>query len=71
MIRIKILNILENKNKSLNWLSMEAKIPYNTIWKLANNKTEGVKFEIINKICSVLDCRVGDIIEYIPDTDKN
>ena len=30
-------------------------------------KDENVSTEIISKICSVLNCDVGDIMEFIPD----
>ncbi|MCU6709795.1 helix-turn-helix transcriptional regulator [Paenibacillus sp. J5C_2022] len=39
----------------------------NGITKLYNERTDGVKFETLNAICKALDCRVEDIIEYIPD----
>jgi putative transcriptional regulator len=39
----------------------------NGITKLYNEQTDGVKFETLNALCHVLDCSIGDIIEYIPD----
>ena len=35
------------------------------------NKNEYVSLEIIDRICSALDCQPGDIIEYIPDEEGN
>lgn len=34
-------------------------------------KDENVSTEIISKICSVLNCDVGDIMEFIPDKKRN
>ena len=31
------------------------------------SKDENVSIEIVSKICSVLNCDVGDIMEFIPD----
>lgn len=36
-----------------------------TIDRLRNNK--GISTTKINDLCSILNCRVEDIIEYIPD----
>ena len=34
---------------------------------LANNMRIRLSSEIIEKICSALDCQPGDIMEYLPD----
>lgn len=36
-----------------------------TIAKLSKN--ENVSMDVLGKICGVLDCRIEDVIEYIPD----
>lgn len=36
-----------------------------TLAKFAKN--EPIKFEVLNQICKYLDCRVEDVIEYVPD----
>lgn len=33
-------------------------------------RNEYVSLESIEKICSVLHCKVDDIVEFIPDNDK-
>ena len=40
----------------------------NTMTKLTQN--EDVSMSVINKICATLNVSYGDIIEYIPDTEK-
>ncbi|TCT16368.1 putative transcriptional regulator [Natranaerovirga pectinivora] len=67
MIEIKIKEQLEKQNKNIQWLSLEAKIPYPTLHKLVNNKTESVKFGFIERICLALDCTPNDIIQVSPD----
>lgn len=34
---------------------------------LRTGKVKGVRFNTLNKICDVLDCQPGDILEYIPE----
>lgn len=34
---------------------------------LKSGKVRGVRFETLNKICAVLDCQPGELLEYQPD----
>ena len=34
---------------------------------LKSGKVKGVRFDTLEKICEVLDCQPGDILEYRPD----
>jgi len=36
---------------------------------LKSGKVKGIRFETLEKICKVLDCQPGDILEYLPDDD--
>ena len=36
---------------------------------LKSGKVRGVRFETLEKICAVLDCQPGDLLEYVPDPD--
>ena len=34
---------------------------------LKSGKVKGIRFETLEKICKVLDCQPGDILEHVPD----
>jgi putative transcriptional regulator len=34
---------------------------------LKSGKVRGVRFETLNKICAVLECQPGELLEYQPD----
>jgi putative transcriptional regulator len=34
---------------------------------LKSGKVRGVRFDTLSKICEVLDCQPGDLLEYLPD----
>lgn len=36
---------------------------------LKSGKVRGVRFETLGKICAVLDCQPGDLLEFRPDQD--
>ena len=38
---------------------------------LKSGKVKGIRFETLEKICKVLDCQPGDILEYVPDDDES
>ena len=35
---------------------------------LKSGKVKGVRFETLEKICAVLECQPGDILEYVPES---
>ena len=37
---------------------------------LKNNKAKAVRFSTLNKICEVLDCQPGDVLEYRKDDES-
>jgi putative transcriptional regulator len=38
---------------------------------LKSGKVRGVRFDTLAKICDVLDCQPGDLLEYRPDDEKD
>ena len=35
---------------------------------LRTGKVKGVRFSTLERICQVLECQPGDVLEYIPDS---
>lgn len=61
--------LLIDKNMNKSQLRSAAGISTNAIAKLG--KGESVSLETLEKICIVLDCNIGDIVELIPNEEKN
>jgi putative transcriptional regulator len=40
---------------------------YSTINALYHEKTERIEFATLEKLCEVLGCEVGDVLEYVAD----
>ncbi|MGP1352598.1 MAG: helix-turn-helix domain-containing protein [Parasphingopyxis sp.] len=38
--------------------------------KLKSGSVKGVKLDTLNKICRVLECAPGDLLDYAPDQDS-
>jgi DNA (cytosine-5)-methyltransferase 1 len=56
---------LIDKNMNKTQLRLATGISTSTLAKLA--KQEPVTLEILEKICNVLDCNIGDVVEFIKD----
>ena len=61
----KMWELLIDKNMSTADLRKIANIAPNTMTKLRRN--EPVNLTILSRVCTVLQCDFGDIIEYIPE----
>lgn len=38
-----------------------------TLYNIYNDKTKGIEFETLNKLCFALDCTHNDLFRYEPD----
>jgi putative transcriptional regulator len=36
---------------------------------LRSGRARGVRFETLARICEILDCQPGDLLEYVPESD--
>ncbi len=59
------LDILLVKRKiSLTKLAKAVDLSLTNLSMLKNGKVRGMRFETMEKICKVLDCQPGDLLEY-------
>ena len=66
----KLWKLLIDKDMKKIELRDSIAITPSTLAKLSKN--EPVNMEILARICKRLECNIGDIVDYIPDTeDKN
>lgn len=61
-MKIILNDTLKQKGKSQYWLANQTGIAASTLNNLCNNKTSGVQFSVLDKICIALDCDVSDIL---------
>lgn len=69
MIIIKLNDLLDNMDRNLHWVSKKAGLPYSTVYNFANHWTNAVKYNTLEKICTLLDCNISDLIEFTKDED--
>ena len=66
-IRINLDVVLAKKKISVTELSEKVGITMANISILKNGKAKAIRFTTLDKICEVLECQPGDILEYTKD----
>lgn len=66
-IRVTLDKKLAERDMSLTELSERVGITIANLSILKTGKAKAVRFTTLDKICEVLDCQPGDILEYEPD----
>ena len=69
MVIIKLKDLIESKSLSQRVLSQEAGIRSATINHMCNNVSQYINITHLDSICRALNCKIEDIVEYIPDED--
>lgn len=70
MIVVNLDVMLAKRKVSVTELSEKLGITMANVSILKNGKAKAVKLETLNKICRILDCQPGDILEYVPDQNE-
>ena len=50
-------------------LALKAGINKNTVLNLYHGRSTRIEFEVLNKICNILECTPSDILRHTPDLD--
>lgn len=69
-IRVRLRELLEERGMAQTELQARSGLGYSTINALYHGKTERVEFATLEALCDVLGCRVGDLMEYVPEKKK-
>ncbi len=71
MIRLRVLEVLENQGKTKYWLCKRLGMHYVSFNKMVNNKTLSIKFDTLDRMATLLDVAPGELIEQVPDIGQN
>lgn len=67
MVRLRVLEILEEQHHTKYWLYKRMEMSYQNFSKLVNNETSSIRFENIEKLSDILGCSVGELFEKTED----
>lgn len=71
MIKIRILDILNEQGKTKYWLCKRLGMHYVSFNKLVNNETNSIRFDTLDRISTLLNVSTGELFEYRPDESEN
>ena len=65
-IKIKLDELIEQRGISKNKLSHRAEMQRSQINNYCNNKISRLDTDVLARLCTVLECEIGDLLEFIP-----
>lgn len=68
-VRFRLSELLKERKKDFPTqaeLSRQSGVSTVTINAIATGRTEGIKLETLDRLCSTLGCQPGDLLEWIP-----
>lgn len=71
MINVRLDYVLLDKKMKLKDLAEATGLAVNNLSILKTNKARAIRFSTLNSLCKVLDCKPGDLLEYIADENEN
>ncbi len=63
MIKLKVLELLEQKGHTKYWLYKQLGMSYQNFSKMVNNETKSIRYENIETICLLLECTPNELFE--------
>ena len=70
MIVINIDVMLAKRKMNVSELADRVGFTMANVSLLKNGKIKALKISTLNKLCQVLDCQPGDLLEYVPGEDN-
>ncbi len=65
-IRIKLDSLLEKSGMSKSKLSHRAEMERTQINNYYNNKITRLDIDVLARLCTALDCKIEDLLEFVP-----
>lgn len=67
MIKNRLSTVMGNKRMKPQEIVTLTGISRKTIYNIYNDKTKGIEFDTLDKLCFALDCTPNDLFRDIPD----
>ena len=70
MVRLRILEILQEQNHTKYWLFKQMDLRYQNFNRMVMNETRSIRFENLDILSNILNCPVGDLFEKSDNSDE-
>ena len=69
MLKLNVVEILKEKNKTKYWLFNQlndiAPISYTNFQNMVENKTKSIRYDSLERLCKILECEPNDLFKKI------
>lgn len=65
-IRINLAKLIEESGISKNKLSQRAEMQRTQLNRYCNNTIARLDIDVLARLCTVLECEIGDLLEFVP-----
>lgn len=69
-IKIKVNELIETKGISKNKLAHRAEMQRSQLNQYCNNEITRLDTAVLARLCTALDCKIEDILEFVPSDDN-
>ncbi len=69
-IKIRLSSILGDKKLKMIEVSRQTGIGTSTLMRFYHERSEGIRFDVLGKLCAFLECQPGDLLVYVPDKEQ-
>ena len=69
-IRIKVDELIEERGISKNKLAHRAEMQRTQLNQYCNNEITRLDTAVLARLCTALDCKIEDILEFVPSDDN-
>ena len=69
-IRIKLDELIKKTGISKNKLSHRAEMQRTQLNKYCKNQVTRFDADVLARLCTVLDCQIGDLLEFVPSSSE-
>lgn len=70
-IRIKLAEVMQEQNISINKLAFRAEMQRTQLKAYMKNEVQRLDVSVLSRLCYALECTLDDLIEYVPADKKS
>lgn len=67
MIKLDVLNLLEEKGRTKYWLYKQLGMSYQNFSRMIHNQTKSIRYDNIEALCQLLECTPNELFRITED----
>ncbi len=71
MIKLRAIELLQEKGKTKYWLYKQLGMSYQNFTKMINNQTKSIQYANIEALCHIFECDPNTLFEFVDEVEKD